>query len=173
MNPPLAVRDVQSVRELLAQLPRNNLDSLLSKVLQTAIQITSADMGNIQLVDPLSSTLRIAAHRGFHEPFLEFFSEVNHRQAACGTSLKLMQRVVVEDVAKSPIFIGTESLQVLSEAGVQAVQSTPLVIPSGIIIGVLSTHYRSSRRPTDIELALLDELVSGSVEMIEAAQQLA
>ena len=84
-----------------------------------------------------------------------------------------MQRVIIEDVTTSPIFIGTEALEVLSEAGVRAVQSTPMVIPSGIIIGVLSTHYGTRRRPTGIELALLDELVSGSVELIEAAQQLA
>ena len=105
-------------------------------------------------------------HEGFAEPFLQFFKEVHHREAACGTALKRLERVIVEDVRESPIFAGTETLNVLIEAGVQAVQSTPLVTKSGCIVGMVSTHYRVPTCPTKEQLHLLDELAEIAAEFI-------
>jgi len=133
--------------------------------------ITSADKGNIQILDPLSRSLRIAVQEGFAEPFLQFFEEVNHRSAACGTAMKLLERVVVEDVRQSQIFIGTDALEVLLEAGVQAVQSTPLITKNGYIVGMMSTHYGVPTRPTREQLHLLDELAELAAELIGESQK--
>jgi hypothetical protein len=167
--------DVQLIQKLLQDVLLKGAKlrgrKILDRILHDAMQITSADMGNVQLLDPISNTLRIVAQKGFKQPFLDFFAEVSpHEAAACGTALKLHEQVVVDDVTKSPIFAGTPSLRVLRDAGVRAVQSTPLITKTGHIVGMISTHYRTPRYPTEEALAGLQKMIAGSVEVIEALQ---
>jgi PAS domain-containing protein len=62
--------------------------SLLLEIVDAAIAITTADMGNIQLLDLASGALKIEASRGFDSPFLDFFNAVHDGQAACGTAMR-------------------------------------------------------------------------------------
>jgi PAS domain S-box-containing protein len=144
--------------------------SLLEEIVDAAIAITAADMGNIQLLDRDTGTLKIVASRGFEEPFLKFFGTVRGSQGACGAALQSGERVVVEDVTTSPAFVGTTSLDVALAAGVRAVQSTPLLCRSGRILGMLSTHYRVQRRPADRDLRVLDLLARQAADWIERTQ---
>src|SRR5262245_18243210 len=151
------------VRLVWAELQANqaagwNSPEPLTVLLEAAITFTNADMGNIQLVDPVSGALRIQAQFGFGSAFLNFFESVHGGRTACGTALRRAERVVIEDVTKSPIFRGTHALDVLLDARVRAVQSTPLIGPAGCVLGVLSTHYERAKRPTPRELGLLDAL---------------
>src|SRR5262245_34236320 len=158
--------EVQKLRDTCSDFEDHDYLATLTKILHVAITITSADKGNIQLLDPLSRDLRIVVHESLAAPFIQFFNAVNHRTAACGTAMKLLERVVVEDVRQSPLFIGTEALQVLLEAGVMAVQSTPLINKDQYIVGVISTHYRVPTIPTREQLRLLDELAEIAAEFI-------
>ena len=110
-------------------LQSGNFSLLLHEILDAALEITGAQMGNIQLFE--GNLLRISAQRGFDAPFLKFFDEVHSEQAACGTALQRNERVVVDDVATSDLFVGTQALEVMLAAGARAVQSTPLVSRSG------------------------------------------
>ena len=92
---------------------------------------------------------------------------VLHGEAACGSALLKGERVVVEDVAGSPIFAGTPALAVMLEAEARAVQSTPLVSRSGKLLGMFSTHYRTARRPTERDIRLLDVLARQAADLIE------
>jgi len=141
--------------------------SMLMAFVDAAIEVTGASMGNIQLFEPATSALRIEAQRGFSRPFLEFFDCVNDGHAACGTAFQSRSRVIVEDVGESSIFLGTPALEVVLDAGVRAVQSTPLVGPSGCVVGILSTHRRRPGRPSDRDLRLLDLLASNAGEWVE------
>lgn len=145
---------------------QDNMGSLLGEIIEAAIEITYADKGDIQLVDGRGE-LNIVEARGFDRPFLDFFNSVNESQAACGTAMARCERIIVEDVTKSPIFVGQPSLEVLLAAGVRAVQSTPLISRSGLILGVFSTHYQVSHRPEERELMLLDMLARQAADMIE------
>jgi GAF domain-containing protein len=42
--------------------------------------------------------------------------------------------------------------EVVSHAGIRAVQSTPIISSSGALLGVMSTHFAAPHRPTWIEL---------------------
>ena len=111
----------------------------------------------------LTSSVRRPAHRAqhrFHKPFFDLFERVDENEAACGTAFKSGGRVVVEDVTQSPMFYGTASLEVLLDASVRAVQSTPLVACSGFTVGVLSTHWSSPHRPRVRDLFALDLLAT-------------
>jgi hypothetical protein len=77
---------------------------------------------------------------------------------------------MVEDVTESPVFHGTLALEVLLDAKVRAVQSTPLVGSSGAILGVLSTHWRSSHRLRNSSLVRLDVLARTVARWLEHTQ---
>jgi GAF domain-containing protein len=121
--------------------------ALLVSALDAALGLTGADMGNVQLCDPISHTLHIEAQRGFESPFLDFFARVHDGQAACGLAMTRAERVTVADVVSSPIFAGTPALDVMVEAGARAVQSTPLIGSSGRLLGMFSTHYHRTATP--------------------------
>ena len=67
---------------------------------------------------------------------------------------------------KSPIFAGTPALKVLLNAGVRAVQSTPMVTHAGALVGMLSTHYRQTRQPSERDLRLIDLLARQAADLI-------
>jgi hypothetical protein len=146
-------------------LPRA-LQEQLDFALSAALRITG-DIGNVQLFDPLRCSLRIASQCGFGDDFLSFFGETHEAEAACGTALLRGARVIVEDVAADPIFIGTEACQVMLAAGARAVQSTPLRSSSGAPLGIISTHYHQPTRPSDADLRIIDRLARQTASLIE------
>jgi GAF domain-containing protein len=147
--------------------------SMLTSVVDAAMRITRADMGNIQLFDPASAALRIEAERGFNRSFLKFFDSVHAGHAACGTALERRKQVVIEDVADSPIFLGTPALEVMLDAGARSVQTTPLVGPSGSVLGIVSTHWHRPWRPCGQTLHELDLLSRIAAEWLETRIHLA
>jgi len=158
---------VNRLLTLLGFFNGHRLDAALQRMLDVAIEITKADFGNIQLVDPATDTLQIVVQRGFRKEFLSFFKQVHHDQAACGTAFRSRSRVIVEDVTDSPVFRDNRMIEVLLGAGVRAVQSTPLIGRAGQPLGMISTHYRTPGGPQEPELTLLNALVrsvSGFVE---------
>lgn len=159
-----AMTELQNVSTRLVQ--QESMESLLGEIVDAAIEITDADMGNIQMLNG-GDELKIIVSRGFSRPFLDFFANVHENMASCGTAMAKRERVIVEDVTKSPIFVGTPSLKVVLEAGVQAVQSTPLVSRSGRLLGMFSTHYRAPHRPEERELYMLDTLARQAADLIE------
>ncbi|MGB9939437.1 GAF domain-containing protein [Methanosarcina sp.] len=147
-----------------------NLESVLGKIVDAAIAISGADFGNIQLLDPKSSDLKIVAQRGFPQWWLDFWNKVSEGRGTCGTALERGERVIVEDVEQSPVFVGTQALEIQLKAGVRAVQSTPLLSRSGRLLGMFSTHYKTPHRPDDRALRLLDLLAHNAADIIERAQ---
>jgi signal transduction histidine kinase len=163
-----AIRRLHKLGMLSAR--RASLPRLLEKIVEAAIAISGADFGNIQLVDPESGGLRIAAQRGFPEAWIRFWNNVSKGKGVCGTALERGERVIVEDIRRSPIFAGSSALEVQLKAGVCAVQSTPLMSRSRKILGMLSTHYKAPRRPDGRTLSLLDILARQAAVLIERAQ---
>jgi putative methionine-R-sulfoxide reductase with GAF domain len=82
------------------------------------ISISGADFCNIQLLDPESSDLKIAAHHGFPKWWLNCLDSGLMGKGTCGTALRSGKRVIVEDIEQSPIFIDTLDLEIQLKAGV-------------------------------------------------------
>ncbi len=78
-------------------------------------------------------------------------------------------RIIVPDVTRSEIFVGKRSGEILREAGVCAVQSTPIFGRTGGLIGMISTHRHSAGTPSQGELARLDSVVRLAANEIETA----
>ena len=145
----------------------NGRAALLDGVLSEAMMVTGADMGNVQLADA-TGALRIVASRGFGPAFLSYFGVVPaSSESACGAALGQGRRIVVPDVTASEIFAGKRSGDVLREAGVRAVQSTPLFGRDGRVLGMISTHRHSVWTPSDVELIRLDPIVRRAAHIIQ------
>jgi PAS domain S-box-containing protein len=142
---------------------KNNLNI----VVDAAIAIAGADKGNLQLLDPTTGALTIAAQRGFEDPFLNFFAAVRDDASACAAAMRAGERVVVEDVRESEIFAGQPSKGVLLEAGVRAVTSTPLMASTGNLLGMISTHFAKPHRPSEREMRLTDLLTRQTADYLE------
>lgn len=132
--------------ETAAAATRERNQRVLREALTAALRATGAPMGNAQLLDPASGDLRIAVQRGFHQPFLSYFrrvSAVGHG-SSCGAAAQQQRPVFVEDIRTSPLFVGTTALEVLQDAGVQAVASLPVITPGGELAGMISIHCARS-----------------------------
>jgi len=145
----------------------SDVDKSLAAVVDAAIAIAGADKGNVQLLDADSAALTIAAQRGFETPFLKFFEHVRDDAAACAEAMRSGARVIVEDVQDSEIFAGQPSKDVLIDAGVRAVISTPLVSSTGTLLGMISVHFGEPQHPDDRELHLLDLLARQAADFLE------
>jgi CheY-like chemotaxis protein len=154
------------ISTLPAGLSSLNLGPALLEVVTRAIAMAGADMGNLQILDHGTGTLRIVAQCGFSKQFLEFFENVRHDQGSCGTVLSRGQRVIIDDVADDPIFQGTKSKEIVLAEGVRAVQSIPLTTASGQLVGVLSTYFRAARPPRQRLLRITESFAREVAEMI-------
>jgi signal transduction histidine kinase len=144
----------------------NDFEGNLKEILATAIWITGGDKGNIRLLDAGSGALKIAAQSGFEESFLAFFDTAIEEEPG-GAALRSGERIIVEDVTQSAIFVRQPGLKVLLDAGVRAVQSTSLISSSGRTFGMISTHFSQPHRPSERDLRLLDLLALQAADYLE------
>ncbi len=169
-----AVSDLEALERLCDVADRciqvgDDFGRNLESILDAAIFLTTACKGNIQLSD--AGGLVIAVHRGFEQPFLDFFSRVQVGHAAvCGAALSRAQRVLVSDVTQSEIFAGQAALDVLLAEEVRAVQSTPLISSTGKLLGMISTHFGQTTSLTGRELRFMDLLARQAADYLERKQ---
>jgi GAF domain-containing protein len=130
-----------------------------------ALRATGAKMGNVQLLYP--DGLHIVAQRGFERPFLDFFACVD-MEGSCGAAMQQGRRVVVADVASDRIFADSAVRDVMAQARVRSVQSTPIFGAYGRLFGVLSTHRDEPGTPSETELHALDRIVRRTARWLEA-----
>jgi PAS domain S-box-containing protein len=147
-------------------LATRDLHSALDEVLDAAILLLDADYGNIQLYNPHKKGLEIVVQRGFPQAFLDTFKLVSPEDnSACGRALRSGARIVIEDVLTDEEY--TNFRDIASAAGYRAVQSTPLLVPGGPVLGMLSTHFRSPHRPTEHQFRLLDLYARQASELVD------
>lgn len=166
------LHDLQQLYAVTTRLVGDEgLDNLLEDVVHAAVALTHADRGTLQLIDEPTGRLRIAAHVGFEGPFQEFFEAVeSHLAASWEAVLANRERVVVTDVQTSPIFASSDMRRLLHDAGVRALQSTPLISRTGRLVGVFSTHFRQPTQPDDDALGRLDLLARQTTDLIERSR---
>jgi GAF domain-containing protein len=133
-----------------------NVQSVLDYVLDRTLSIHDTRLGNVQLMNWNAGHLEIAAQRGFHDEFLNFFERVKIEDAsACARALRNRGSVIIDDVLSDERF--APCCSVLRRAGISAVQSTPLVSSSGALVGMLSTHFSAPHRPTEAQMSVTME----------------
>ena len=165
------LQDTQRLRELGERLViEDDIQTLYQEILTTAIALTRADAGTVQIFDPATQDLILLATQGFERTMTEHFYRVNARSnTSCGIALKNGDRTFVNfDVPESEDPDGSMRLHV--EAGYRSAQSTPLMARSGQPIGMISTHWRKHHQPNERELRFLDLLARQAADLIEQRQ---
>lgn len=163
------VEDLRQLHEMSVGLAHTlDIELVLKEVLRAAMAVQQTDMGILSLRDSERGGLQLNVHSGFDEEFLKQIEWVPPGGGACGTCYEQRRRIVVEDVEKDPLFALYREAARL--AGFKACHSTPLITRSGNIIGVLSVHFRRSRRPSERETRLMDLYAQMAADIIENAQ---
>jgi signal transduction histidine kinase len=139
--------------------------TVLEHMLDAAIDVQSADFGNVELFDAELGGLVIKAQRNLQPAFLNHLARVLCEDYARGKAAEAPSRVIIEDIDTDEGFAPHRS--VAAEAGVRAMQSTPLISHRGELLGMLSTHFRKPHRPSDYELRLTDIFVQQAARMLE------
>jgi len=130
------------------------LSSLLPQVLAGALALTGANFGNVQIADPATGSLMLVTQAGFGPKFLEYFAVVHgDSQSVCGRAAKRCAQTIAAEVRSDPGFAPHREI---AAAGFRAIQSTPLTDYADRLIGIASTHFRRSHRPSDRDLRLME-----------------
>jgi two-component sensor histidine kinase len=149
---------------------KRRFEGCLAEITKTAIAISEADKGNLQLYDDTSGSLTIAAQQGFQADFLKFFESVRGNDAACGVAMATAKQIIVDDVLTSAIFVGQPAQKVLLDAGVRTVVSTPLMSSKDRPLGVLSTHFARPHHPSEHQLEPINILARQAADYLERKQ---
>jgi PAS domain S-box-containing protein len=168
------LRDTQLLCDLSARLAtEESIQALYQEIMATAIALTQADAGTVQILDETTQDLVLLATQGFKRSVIEQFHRVKPTShTSCGIALRSGVRSFVDfDVPASEDPDGAMRLHV--EGGLLSAQSTPLISRSGKRIGMVSTHWRTRHRPSDRELRFLDLLARQAADLIEQRQDAA
>lgn len=132
----------------------NNMHDGLKEILESSIELTKADKGNIQLYRPDSQDLYIEVSNGFSQEFLDHFRAVNaSNYSTCGIALKQRTQIVTADTEKEWT---PEDAVVARKEAFRSVQSTPLLSQDGMPIGMISTHFKRVGMPPALLLGRME-----------------
>ena len=146
---------------------RLELHAALLRVLDEAMKVDEARCGKIRVYNPESGSLEIRAQRGFSEDFVKSFAAVDPEDVvACARAFRLRHRVTVPDVIADPQSIAYR--RPARDEGFKAMQSTPLIGPSGHVVGTLSTHFPRIHHPSRAAGLVLDYCSTKAAALIEA-----
>jgi GAF domain-containing protein len=143
---------------------------LYERMLDAAISLTGSDYASLQLFDAEREELCLIAHRGFAADAAAFWDRVGMESGtSCGKALERQQRVIVTDVEEAPFIRGTIDHRVYRDAGIRAMQTTPLVSRDRRLIGMMSTYWRRAHQPQAIELERFDLLARQVADVLAEA----
>ena len=151
LDEPLLARRLHAATRDLREIPQAGL--LLAKALERALDLAGADRGNIQVLDPATGSLRIAAQHGFGAEFLDHFAVVDDDRSACGRAARQRAQTVIVDVNTDASF--RPHRDIAASSAFRAVQSTPLIDRTGRLLGVVSTHYPRPYSPSARDLEVM------------------
>ena len=142
-----------------------DLPALLDAVLDSLMALLGADVGSIQTHDPQRQCLDLVAHRNLAPEVAARFKVVTGAQTPCGLVMQSGRRVVAEDLLRDPVF--APHGKVLAAAGSRAVVATPMFDHGGVLLGVITAHFRMPHRASAYELRLADLCARQAAHAIE------
>jgi PAS domain S-box-containing protein len=150
------------------------VEGLYEKILDAAVAIMRSDFASMQMLYPergKGGELRLLASRGFDAQARKAWEWVGvDSECSCGVVLRSGKRVVVPDVEQWDFIAGTKGLEAYRQAGIRAMQSTPLLSRTGKMVGMISTHWRTAHQPSERDLRLLDILARQAADLLERGQ---
>jgi PAS domain S-box-containing protein len=175
------LEDSKLLQSLAVDIPAGeDSQRLFERILDAAMTIMHAQHGSVQLLESVSLTrhnsegaanLKLVAFRGFPPEAAAHWQWVDtHDETSCGRSLASGTRTIVRDIEMCDSLTGTIHLEMLRQAGIRSMQTTPLYSRHGVMLGMLSTDWNQPHKPSQRDLHLLDILVRQAADLIERAR---
>lgn len=144
---------------------------LYQKIVDTAVEIMGSQYGTMQLLYPdpgRCGKLLIVACYGFTPEAQKYWEWVYHyTSSSCSEALKTKPRVIVHDYRTAEFMSNSPTLSVFMEGGIFAAQSTPIYSKTGVLLGMISTHWSAPHTPQQYQLDLIDVLAAQAADLLE------
>lgn len=140
----------------------SSLTELLPAVLDAALELTGADFGDLQLVDPATTALRMVTCSGFDDDLVQRYAVVDDERYPCGLAARHRRQIGTLDLPADP------ALAAEQVGDVAAVLATPMLDFAGNLVGVVSTHYRRPELPDAVSARLVELLADLAGERLAA-----
>ena len=171
-----ALKNKTSRTDATALLAKTNLHvgsqpSDYQQIVDNAAALMRSDYASVQMLHPergAGGELRLLAFRGFNPEAAAFWEWVRaDSKSTCGIALLHKERVIAADISGCDFMAGSEDRQTYLQTGIRACQTTPLIGRAGNVVGMISTHWRTSHSPSEKELQLFDVLAMKAANLIE------
>lgn len=160
------VTQLSTLRHVTASLVSTvDRSEALDMIVQHAMTLTGADMSSIFELDTASQELKIVAHRGLSESYLNIRLQVG--EGAIGLAVQSGQPIVVQDAHSDPRLQTVASW--VAEEGYRAMCSVPLISHNNVLGGI-SVYTRAQRRFSDDEVELLAAFANDAALVIDKAR---
>ncbi|HEY5743837.1 MAG TPA: PAS domain S-box protein, partial [Terrimicrobiaceae bacterium] len=123
---------------------------LFEEILGSMMMLQKAELGLLHLYRPDDGTLELAAHRGFEDDSLNLFQNILEDRSGVDRAFDHGESVLIEETDEA--FGPYRALAELAEF--RALEFTPLTIDPAKVLGVITTFFRQSYRPSQRELRL-------------------
>ena len=160
------VTQLSTLRHVTASLVSTvDRSEALDMIVQHAMTLTGADMSSIFELDAASQELKIVAHRGLSESYLNIRLRVG--EGAIGLAVQSGQPIVIQDAHSDPRLQTVASW--VAEEGYRAMCSVPLISHDNVLGGI-SVYTREQRRFSDDEVELLAAFANDAALAIDKAR---
>ena len=160
------VTQLSTLRHVTASLVSTvDRSEALDMIVQHAMTLTGADMSSIFELDTASQELKIVAHRGLSESYLNIRLQVG--EGAIGLAVQSGQPIVVQDAHSDPRLRTVASW--VAEEGYRAMCSVPLISHNNVLGGI-SVYTREQRRFSDDEVELLAAFANDAALAMDKAR---
>ena len=158
--------DTNLLQGISAELiQEDDVDALYAKLIDAAVAIMRCDFATMQMLYPdrgapgSGGELRMLAQRGFSAEAATLWEWVGANSGCtCGRVLRTGERAIAVDIETCDFMARTADRAACLSIGLLAAQSTPLKSRTGVLVGVISTHWKQPHQPSDRDLRLLDVL---------------
>jgi GAF domain-containing protein len=142
------------------------MQAIYEQLVNAASAIMHSEMATMQMLVPEKNELLLLASEGFDPQVIKHWEWVKiGAESSCGTALKKNKRVIITDIETSEYITSEENRAAHRLAGIRTAHSTPLITRSGILIGMISTHWNTVHEPTERELNLFDVLARQAADL--------
>ena len=154
---------------LAAATARSAPDSLI-QIVTAAVDLERARFGAVELFEPGTQKLEIAAHVGFPDERLATIQEIDRREdSACDRARQRRGTIEVPEVLEDQAYRewGADVLK----AGYRAVQCTPLISRNDTLVGFLSVYFESPHAFSERDRQLSAMIGQQGADLIESRRQ--
>lgn len=151
-------------------LQRPDVRIACENIVDSAVALMHSDYASLQMLFPErgpGGELLLLSFRGFNSQAARFWQWVRaDSQSTCGIALRETERVVAPEIAACGFMAGSEDQKVYLQTGIHACQTTPLISPSGNVVGMISTHWRTPHQPSDKDFRRFDLLGRQAADLL-------